>query len=65
MFSFLWSMSPFLGKPRADGSILTKCLVRKQRKGVEWSQVNMDKIQSTAPVNTKMDLLVQQKARNC
>jgi hypothetical protein len=45
-------------------SVLSKWLVRKQRKGVEWSQVNMDKIQSTAPVNTTMDRLVQQKARN-
>jgi len=57
-------MSSFLGKPRTDVSILSKWFVRKQRRGVEWSQVNTDKIQSTAPVNTTMDLLVQEKARN-
>ena len=64
MFSFLRSMSSFLGKPTADVSILSKWLVRKERKGVEWSQVNMNTIQPTAPVNTTMDFLVQQKARN-
>jgi hypothetical protein len=56
-------MFSFLGTSR-DGSKLSKWLIRKQRKGVEWSQVNMDKAQSKASLNTTMDLLVQQKAGN-